>query len=89
MGLSPLEGGDEGVGERRLRGWRGGGLGGGEAIEGDAEAELEGSALKRMGGVGVGPDAGLPEQSSWGGEKRRRDMKWRRLAVAATGRLRD
>uniref|UniRef100_A0A7C9ANK3 Uncharacterized protein n=1 Tax=Opuntia streptacantha TaxID=393608 RepID=A0A7C9ANK3_OPUST len=89
MGLSPLEGCDEGVGERRLRRWRGGGLGGGEAVERDAEAELEGSTLKRVGGVGVGPDTGLPEQSSWGGEKRRRHMKRRRLAMTPTRRLGD
>lgn len=68
VGLRSLEGGDEGVGEGGLgvdEGAGGGWWGGGEAVEGDVEAELEGAALEGVGGwgvVGVGLEAGSAEE---------------------------
>ncbi|KAF7837968.1 hypothetical protein G2W53_006450 [Senna tora] len=68
VGLGPFEGGDESIGERRVvvvvverRG------SGGEAVEGNVEAELEGSALKRVRRVGV--EAGGAEGAGAEGEE--------------------
>ena len=58
MGLGPFEGGDEGVGEGGVgEGRERGRAEGGEAVEGDVEAELEGTGVARL-----GPEAGSPEK---------------------------
>lgn len=69
VGLRSLEGGDECVGEGGEGLDEGGGGVGGEAVEGDIEAELEGSAVEGVGGgvVGVGGEAGSSEEVSGGG----------------------
>lgn len=63
MGLGAFQGRHESVRNGRVGGR--GGLGGGgrrKALEGDAEAKLEGSTLERVGRVRVRADAGLAEE---------------------------
>ena len=66
MCLGPFEGGDEGVGEGEVgEGRERGRAEGGEAVEGDVGAELEGAGVARL-----GPDAGSPEKVAVGKECR-------------------
>lgn len=83
VGLSPLEGCNEGVGEGRevgLRGEERGRGGGGEAVEGDVEAELEGFALQ---GVGMGLKASPLQQTCRRSKHGACYMKRGHLGVAA------
>lgn len=61
--------------------------GGREPLERDAEAELEGAALERVGRIRVRLDAGLPEEPGRRGQEGGRDMERRRLAVVPAARL--
>lgn len=85
VGLGTFEGGDEGIGEGGLGVEEGAG-GGGEAVEGDVEAELEGAALERVVGglvVRLRLEAGAAEEAGAGAQESGGDMKRGELSVAA------
>ena len=88
MGLGPLQGRHEGVGDWGLSG-RIGALRGRQSLQRYAEAELEGPALKRVGGIRVGLDARLTEEPRGGGQEGGRHVERRRLAMVAAAGLRD
>lgn len=56
----------------------------GEPFKRYAEAKLKRSALERVGGIGMRPDASLPEKPRRRGKKRGSDMERRRLTVIPT-----
>lgn len=65
---------------RRMRGAKNGARsGGGEAVESDIEAELQGLALKR---VGMRLKASSPEKAGGGGKHRARHMERRHLSMS-------
>lgn len=85
VGLGAFEGGDEGIGEGGL-GVEEGGWGGGEAVEGDVEAELEGAAVERVVGglvVRLRLEAGAAEETGAGAQESGGDMEGSDLSVAA------
>lgn len=89
MGLSSLESGHKGVGDGWFDAGGEGGLSRGEALESDAEAELESSALKRVRGIGMRANASLAEEPRRRGKKRRRHVQRRCLAVVPATCLGD
>lgn len=81
--LSPFQSGDEGIGQRGLRVEEGAG-GGGEAVEGDVEAKLKGSALERVRRLmRLRFEASPSEEAGSGTQQGGGDMQRSDLSVAA------
>ena len=97
VGLGALDGSHEGVRHRRsvvvtggAAAAAGGGFGGGEAVEGDADGELEGAELEAGGdgGGGAGSADGIAEGGGREGQEGGDGVEGGRLRVATAARHR-